>query len=648
MQPLKTTRAHWVRALCALSLAGAVPGLAVAQAPTAGLDQRLPDPAWFTVAPGVATPVATADAQVDPEIPADDPHRGDAVARVAAAGFVGGVTEDVPADPAAPIRAWAAQFSGPDGARAALDAMRWAARARTGVASQTVTELDDPADGRLVVTVMADGTARTAVMFAAGSWLYGLERVTAPGTPAPTDDLTSLAARLFQRQPERADPLGAQPLAVTQAVKDALTVARGIGAAPAQGSVQAAVYGGTQWAMARFAGVDDPQLFRAPAGGTWTWVGDPGGPGCPRVPEPVRQVWGVAVTCPLGPSPVVRPDDPDALSLDTSPFSGLGSWVWQVSRSGGARGIAATATSHGIRTVFVKSGDGRAYWSQFDRVVGPLKAAGLRVCAWQYVYGRRPVAEARVGARAIAAGADCFVVDAEAEFEGGPNGYGGRTYRAARTYLATLRHLSPPGTRVGLTSFAYVDTHPRFPYSAFLDGPNAVDALLPQVYWRAFRVSVDTALARTARWNSIYQTPITPLAGTYMHEPPTDLTRFRCLAAAYGWQGASYWSFQDTNARQWPLLGGTVTGCTTPPQLARTYPTLRFRRSGDAVVWLQERLQLWGVPVPVTGHYLAQTRAGVRAFQRVRGLEADGVAGPLTWALLLDRPDAGSQNATVS
>jgi peptidoglycan hydrolase-like protein with peptidoglycan-binding domain len=59
---------------------------------------------------------------------------------------------------------------------------------------------------------------------------------------------------------------------------------------------------------------------------------------------------------------------------------------------------------------------------------------------------------------------------------------------------------------------------------------------------------------------------------------------------------------------------------------------------GDAVVWLQARLRTWGVPVARTGLYRAQTRAAVRAFQRARGLQADGVAGPLTWAVLLEQP----------
>jgi hypothetical protein len=149
---------------------------------------------------------------------------------------------------------------------------------------------------------------------------------------------------------------------------------------------------------------------------------------------------------------------------------------------------------------------------------------------------------------------------------------------------------------------------------------------------------VDRAVRRTARWNSVYGVPIAPIAGTYEREAPRDLRRFRCIASAYGWPGASYWSFQHTAPSQWPALGRPV-DC-RDAALAREYPTMRPGMHGDAVVWLQARLRAWGVAVPRTGFYRAQTRAAVRAFQRAHGLQPDGVAGPLTWAVLLETPPA--------
>ena len=69
--------------------------------------------------------------------------------------------------------------------------------------------------------------------------------------------------------------------------------------------------------------------------------------------------------------------------------------------------------------MFVKSADGTDGRPQFTpALVAALKAGGLRVCAWQYVYGAHPAAEAPLGAEAVHAGADCLVIDAETEYEG--------------------------------------------------------------------------------------------------------------------------------------------------------------------------------------------------------------------------------------
>lgn len=633
----------------AAALAVAVP--AHGQAPgtppplPAGGELRVADPAW---APGrtagPVTAVTRPEEVLDTLLPAGERSRDEALARLARAGLVGGVAQALDGGPlAAPLRVVALQFAAPSGARQGLETVRWALRVRSATTTQTVLELPEPADGRLVVTGEASGALRTTAMVAIGGWLYMVDSPAPPGI-APDPEVTTLLVRLAVRQPERPDPAGAQPLGVTAELRTELgrvyaaARRRPVTAAPepVAGSVQAARLGDTGWALARFAGIgSDPLLFRQPPGGAWTLVGDVGGAGCPRIPQPVRLVWGLDGRCPLSPSPVARPDDPDALSAADSPFRGLGTWVWEVGRSGGVPAIVRLATTNGIRTVFLKSGDGTRYWRQFDAAVGPLKAAGLKVCAWQYVYGRRPVQEARVAARAVRAGADCFVVDAESEYKGP---YEGRTYRAARRYMAEFRRLAGRDHPVALTSFAYVDYHPRFPYSAFMDGPNGADVLMPQIYWGAFRTAVDRAVERTARWNAIYGAPIAPIAGTYRREAPRDLVRFRCLSAAYGWPGASYWSFQHTRASQWPSLARPVAcGDAT---LARTYPSLRAGRQGDAVVWLQARLRAWGVAVPRTGHFRAQTRAAVRAFQRARGLQPDGVVGPLTWAVLLENPPA--------
>ncbi len=73
-------------------------------------------------------------------------------------------------------------------------------------------------------------------------------------------------------------------------------------------------------------------------------------------------------------------------------------WIWYVSQSDGGNVASIVAQAHaaGVTTLFIKSSDGSSnYWSQFSpQLVAELHANGLKVCAWQYVYGTNPAGEA--------------------------------------------------------------------------------------------------------------------------------------------------------------------------------------------------------------------------------------------------------------
>ncbi|HEU4980570.1 MAG TPA: hypothetical protein VFT14_05075, partial [Solirubrobacterales bacterium] len=99
---------------------------------------------------------------------------------------------------------------------------------------------------------------------------------------------------------------------------------------------------------------------------------------------------------------------PDEGARAKNPLAGDGMWIWYVSRSsrGKVGRIANKAHRFGIETVLVKSADGSKYWKQFSAgLVSALKARGLNVCAWQFVYGRGAAKEARAGAAAVGRGA---------------------------------------------------------------------------------------------------------------------------------------------------------------------------------------------------------------------------------------------------
>jgi hypothetical protein len=314
-----------------------------------------------------------------------------------------------------------------------------------------------------------------------------------------------------------------------------------------------------------------------------------------------------------------------------NPLAGDGMWIWYVSRSSGGKvnRIANKARSRGIETVLIKSGDGRKYWGQFSSsLVSALKARGLNVCAWQFVYGRAAAREARVGAAAVARGADCLVIDAEGHYEG--------RYPEASTYISALRARVGPEYPIGLAAFPYVDYHPAFPYSVFL-GPGGAQYNVPQLYWKTIGHSVDRAFVHTYVFNRAYGRPILPLGQVYLNPKPKAIRRFRALALAHAMEGVSWWSWQSAGKRQWKAVGARVSAPAgyTP---YNSYPFLRLGSKGDLVAWAQQLLAGAGYSTPITGYFRTSTQSAVDSFQAAKGLARSGNVDVPTWDLLLQNP----------
>jgi peptidoglycan hydrolase-like protein with peptidoglycan-binding domain len=312
-----------------------------------------------------------------------------------------------------------------------------------------------------------------------------------------------------------------------------------------------------------------------------------------------------------------------------TPFDGAGMWVWYVDKSNGGdpSAIAQQALGHNVSTVFVKSGDGTTYWDQFTpQLVADLKSRGLRVCAWQYVYGKDPDGEAAVSARAKDAGAECFVIDAESEYEG--------KYDQAREYVSKLRAAVGRDYPVGLAGFPYVHYHPSYPYSAFL-GDGGAQFNVPQVYWKEIGGGVDKVVDTTYTVNRPYGRPIVPIGQTYGDPPLEEIQRFRARIAAQGAAGHSWWSWQETNDAEWAAIGQPVAPIDPPP--AQDFVTIKNGDSGDLVLWAQEHLSTAGFATDVDGDFGGKTQAAVTSFQQANGLPATGQVDTATWRKLLEQ-----------
>jgi Putative peptidoglycan binding domain len=331
-----------------------------------------------------------------------------------------------------------------------------------------------------------------------------------------------------------------------------------------------------------------------------------------------------------------------------NPLAGRAMWIWEMSAvdGGNVSQIIATAHQYGIGTLMIKSSDGTSLWSQFNAsLVAQLHAAGLRVCAWQYVYGNHPVTEAYMGAYAVRDGADCLLIDAESEYEG--------KYVSAQTYIRRLRSLIGYGYPLALAGFPYVDYHPAFPYSVFL-GPGGAQYNAPQMYWSDIGVTTDTVFAHTYSFNLPYQRPIFPLGQVFQNPPAHQIVRFRQLSRVYGAPGISWWDWQEATPGDWTAISrpaGQLTGYVPYKVMA----DVGQGAQGDMVVWAQEHLVSAGYPIAISGDFGYHTLVDVEAFQTAHGLAPDGIVGQQTWTALLGYRAArvnwtvtGGQHAVVA
>jgi hypothetical protein len=324
----------------------------------------------------------------------------------------------------------------------------------------------------------------------------------------------------------------------------------------------------------------------------------------------VALVLGVGLTC-----------APAAASAARSPLDTTALWVTHATS---AQQLATAAQQAGVGTLFVKAAEGTTAAPQFTGgLTAGLRAMGIVVCAWTFVYGQKPLGEAAAAIAAVHAGARCLVVDAEGQYD--------RRYGAAQTFVRALR--SRLGTRfpIGLAGQAEVLQHPTFPYSVFL-GPGGFDVDMPQVYWRDLGLTVDAAYEAMIGVNAIFGRPIAPVGQLYNGPEPSEVARFRSLARAYGCTGASFF---DLEAAEPAMLASLHTTPAALPRRAAVPATIGPGADGDEVVWAQELLNGAGARLPVGGFFGAQTARAVVAFQARHHLRADGLLDGPTWRTLL-------------
>ncbi len=231
---------------------------------------------------------------------------------------------------------------------------------------------------------------------------------------------------------------------------------------------------------------------------------------------------------------------------------GKGWFIWQVGRceGGSPEAIADKAVAAGLTHVLVKVAE-RTFAYGFDRhgrdLVAPvaeaLRQRSVQVWGWHYVYGDKPVDEARIAVqRSVQLGLDGYVIDAEAEYR-----QPGRS-AAARAFMSTLRSGLPSHMLVGLSSYRYPTLHRQLPWRAFLE---YCDLSMPQVYWEQAHNPAQQLARSVSEFSNEdlvgFVRPVVPTGAAYgsgnWRATPDDVVKFLTQAQALGLAGANLYSW---------------------------------------------------------------------------------------------------------
>jgi len=245
-------------------------------------------------------------------------------------------------------------------------------------------------------------------------------------------------------------------------------------------------------------------------------------------------------------------------------LQGKGFYTWKLPNceGGDATRFAATAKAAGLSHVLIKIADGTTVYNGtwgdpkdwVTPIVSALRAEGIQIWGWQYVYGRDPIGEANVAVRRSQQyNVDGFVIDAEKEYK-----ESGKA-EAARRYMTQLRN-GLPNTPLALSSYRYPSLHPQLPWKDFLE---KCDINMPQVYWMQSHnpaAQLQRCLKEFAAMSPVR--PIIPTGAAFREggwEPSVaEVQEFLTSAKTLGLPAANFWVWDDARMGILPGLWETI------------------------------------------------------------------------------------------
>ncbi|MBN2149702.1 MAG: nuclear transport factor 2 family protein [Anaerolineales bacterium] len=239
-------------------------------------------------------------------------------------------------------------------------------------------------------------------------------------------------------------------------------------------------------------------------------------------------------------------------------LEGKGFFTWKIPlcEGGDANAIAATAKRAGLSHVVIKVADGAMVYNgtwgattdTTTAVISALRAQGIQIYGWHYIYGRDPLGEANVAIQRIHQyNLDGYVIDAEKEFkEDGMK-------LVARKFMSALRAAFPT-MEIALSSYRFPSLHPQIPWSEFLD---SCSFNMPQVYW----MQAHNAGEQLVKCVREFQTrtplrPIVPTGATFRQNnwQPTkeEVLEFMQTAKDLNLKAVNFWHWTDARANIMP------------------------------------------------------------------------------------------------
>jgi hypothetical protein len=290
--------------------------------------------------------------------------------------------------------------------------------------------------------------------------------------------------------------------------------------------------------------------------------------------------------------------------------------------------------------------------------VTALRAAGIQVWGWHFVYGDQPDNEAKVAIQRVKQfELDGYVVNAEGSYE--THTKRGAAYR----FMDQLRSAFGSNLAIGLSSYRYPSVHGAFPWTEFLQ---QCDFAMPQVYWvQAHNPAIQ--LQKTVREyqnaTSFPVRPVIPTGAAYREGgwQPTvgEINEFMLAVRQLNLSAMNFWEWSEVRLQRVPGAWEAIRdfswdGQTVQRDISQDYIDALNSRNVDKILSLYT-----STPVHVNAYRTIAGQDALRqwynslfssllpnATYKLTGFAGTGSSRHLTWTALGSRHRVDNGNDT--